>query len=82
MNPIKKLYKDLSNDELILLVKEIKKADETGIFPEDSQIRVMIRKSAEITGMDASSNILMTQINICKEAAIRWVSAINYMGDY
>jgi hypothetical protein len=82
MNPIKKLYKDLSNEELILLVEEIIKSDETGTFPEDSQVRVMCRKSAEITGMDMASNIMMTQINICKEAATRWVSVMDYMGDY
>ena len=74
MNPIKKLYKDLSNAELMLLVQELEKSDETGTFPEDSKVREMCRKSAEITGMDMASNIMMTQINICKEASIRWLA--------
>lgn len=81
LNPIKKLYKDLSNEELILLVKEIQVSDETGTFPEDSLVRDMCRKSAEITGMDMASNLLMTQINICKEASIRWVSVMNYINE-
>jgi len=81
MNPIKKLYKDLSNEELILLVQELEKSDETGTFPEDSQVREMCRKSAEITGMDMASNIMMTQINICKEASTRWLSVMRYIND-
>ena len=81
MNPIKKLYRDLSNEELMLLVKELEKSDETGTFPEDSLVRDMCRKSAEITGMDMASNIMMTQINICKEASIRWISVMRYIND-
>ena len=81
LNPIKKLYKDLSNEELILLVKEIQVSDETGVLPIQSLVRDMRRKSAEITGMDMASNLLMTQINICKEASIRWVSVMNYIND-
>ena len=78
LNPIKKLYKDLSNEELILLVKEIQVSDETGVLPIQSLVRDMCRKSAEITGMDMASNLLM---NICKEASIRWVSVMNYIND-
>ena len=81
MNPIKKLYRDLSKEELMLLVKELEKSDETGTFPEDSLVRDMCRKSAEITGMDMASNIMMTQINICKEASIRWISVMRYIND-
>ena len=81
MNPIKKLYRGLSNEELMLLVKELEKSDETGTFPEDSLVRDMCRKSAEITGMDMASNIMMTQINICKEASIRWISVMRYIND-
>jgi hypothetical protein len=81
LNPIKKLYQDLSNEELILLVKEIQVSDETGVIPIQSLVRDMCRKSAEITGMDMASNLLMTQINICKEASIRWVSVMNYIND-
>lgn len=73
MNPIKKLYSDLTDEQVISGINEIKDADITGIIPTDSIIRELCRKSAKITGMDVSSNMLHTQVGILKEGAMRWL---------
>ena len=73
MNPIKQLYSDLTDVELEVLVKEIRESEETGVFQEESEIRNLCRKTSEITKMDVSSNLLMVQLGVVKEAAFRWL---------
>ena len=73
MNPIKQLYSDLTNVELEVLVKEIRESEKTGVFPKESEIRILCRKTSEITKMDVSSNLLMVQLGVLKEAAFRWL---------
>ena len=76
MNTIKQLYLDLSNTELTLLIREIRESEVTGVFPDNSLIRDLCRKSANITGMDVSSNLLMVQIGVLKEGSYRWLEDI------
>jgi hypothetical protein len=73
MNEISKLYADLSDDEIKLSVREIKEAEKTGIFPDNSMVRKLCRETAKLTQMDVSSNLLMVQINILKQASYRWL---------
>lgn len=77
MSDIKKLYSDLSDDELRIAVEEIKNAEMTGVFGDDSIIRNLCRETAKITNMDISSNLLMVQIGLLKEAAYRWILTLN-----
>lgn len=73
MNPIKQLFSDLTNVELEVLVKEIRESEKTGIFENDSEIRNLCRKISKITQIDVSSNLLMVQLGVLKEAAFRWL---------
>ena len=73
MNPIKQLFSDLSDEEVIIGINEIKDAETTGVFQNDSISRELCRKSSKITGMDVSSNLLHTQVGILKEGAYRWL---------
>jgi hypothetical protein len=73
MNTIKQLFSDLSDEELILTINEIKESDVTGIFPDNSNVRALCQESARITKMDVSSNLLMVQINVLKEGSYRWL---------
>lgn len=77
MNPIAELYKNLNDTELTIIIREIRESEKTGVFQEESQIRNLCRKTSEITGMDISSNLLMVQMGVLKEAAFRWLNIIN-----
>ena len=79
MNPIKQLFSDLSDEELILTINEIKESDVTGVFPDNSNVRALCQESANITNMDVSSNLLMVQLNILKEGAYRWLDCRNIL---
>ena len=76
MSDIKKLYSNLSDDKLRVAVEEIKNAEETGVFGDDSIIRNLCRETAKITNMDVSSNLLMVQVGVLKEAAYRWIDTL------
>ena len=76
MSSIKTLYSSLSDDKVKIAVEECKSAETTGVFGDDSIIRNLCRETAKITNMDISSNLLMVQIGVLKEAAYRWIETL------
>ena len=77
MNPITELYKNLNDTELTIIIGEIKESEKTGTFGDESEIRKLCHKTSEITGMDISSNLLMVQMGVLKEAAFRWLENLS-----
>lgn len=73
MNPINELYKNLTDSELTIIIGEIRESEKTGTFGNESEIRKLCRKTSEITNLDISSNLLMVQMGVLKEAAFRWL---------
>jgi hypothetical protein len=76
MNPITELFKNLHDVELKIMIEEIREAEKTGTFGNDSQIRDLCRKTSEITGIDVSSNLLIVQMGVLKMAAFRWLEKL------
>jgi hypothetical protein len=74
MNPIQKVFKDLTDTELKEMVLEIQECEKTGVFEYDSRIRTLCRIVGGITGMDVSSNLLTVQFGVLKECSFRWVN--------
>lgn len=79
MNPIKQLFSDLSDEELILTINEFKESDVTGKFPDNSNVRALCQECSKITGLDTSSNLMMVQISILKEGSYRWLNCRNVL---
>ena len=74
MNQVQEIFTGLTDHELEVIIHEIKRAETTGVFGDQSSIRELCRRVAVTTGMDVSSNLLMVQIGVLKEAAYRWVN--------
>jgi hypothetical protein len=72
-NPIVKLFNELSDADVQTALNDFIEAEKTGIYPMDSIIRTLAKQCAEITKVDTSSNLLMVQMNVLKEGALRWV---------
>ena len=72
MKSIRKIYTDLDDIELMQILSEIEESEINGSYPNNSKIREIAKQSAHITGMDISSNLLLVQMNVLKEAAFRW----------
>jgi hypothetical protein len=71
-NDLKELYDSLTNKELLVIMNEIKEAELTGSYPEDSAIRALSNKASQITKTDTASMLMLTQLNVFRQAAYRW----------
>jgi hypothetical protein len=72
-NPITKLFNALSDEDILAVLNEIVEAEKTGQFGLESKIRELAKECNVITRTDVSANLLMVQINVLKEGAMRWV---------
>lgn len=72
-NDLNELYDSLTDKELLVIMNEIKEAELTGSYPEDSAIRTLSTKASQITKTDTSSMLMLTQMNVFRQAALRWV---------
>lgn len=73
MNQIQQMYNAISNEELMEAIREIQQSEETGIIGHT--VRKYARASSIITNSETSTELLMTQINLLKQAAFRWTKA-------
>lgn len=72
MNKIVDLFQKIDDIELQKAVNEIKEDNDTGII-RDGVVRKYAKLSADITGNNISTELFMTEINILRQAAFRWV---------
>lgn len=71
-NPINKLFKEISDEELRQSIREIQEDEKTG-FICDGVVRKYAKETVSITGESFSSILMHTQINLLREAAYRWI---------
>jgi hypothetical protein len=71
-NSITELYRSLSTNDIIKVINEIEYCETNGSFPEYSLIRELCKRTATITGLDVSSNLMHVQMGVLKEASFRW----------
>jgi hypothetical protein len=71
MNPIKRLFLGLPDDELRAAVAELKVLDDTGVMPQGSiaALSTRVRETVGITASDARS-VVMSEV--IRQAAFRW----------
>lgn len=72
LNPIKELFESISDDELKLIIKEIKEDAPTGIIRTNGGIRRYAKKVTDITGNSVSTDLFITEMNLLREAAFRF----------
>ena len=72
MKSIQEIYKKLSDLEILEFLTDMENCENNGSFPDDSIIRKLCKQTTEITGLDVSSNLLMVQMGVLKEAAYRY----------
>ncbi len=74
MNPITKLFSDISDEELKAAIIEIKQSDITGYVADNGYVRKYAKLTGEITGGFTTTDFYMTTINFLKQAAFRWAA--------
>lgn len=75
MDEIKKLFENISDEELLLAVSEIKEDSESGIIRE-GVVRKYSKLACEMTNEPRlSTHLYLSEISILKQAAFRWLKA-------
>lgn len=73
MNKITEIFQQISSEELQRAIVEIKISDSTGIIESDSVVRKYANIVSGITGNPISTELFLTQSQLLKQAAFRWV---------
>lgn len=72
INPIFSIMNDLTNERLIKIIHEIKKADSTGVFDEASEYRELVKEICKATSTtNISSFMTYTLTLVFKEFTYR-----------
>lgn len=78
MNKIKEIFNQMTDEEVLQGIREIKESDETGIIPDGIIRKYAKEVKSETNGM--SLDLLHTMIGILKQGAFRWESEVkNYL---
>lgn len=72
MNPILQIFTQLTDEELYSAINDIDKAEKSGAYEDDSIIRNLATKVAEINQQDVSMNLFITQVSVLREVSKRW----------
>ncbi len=75
MNKIKQFFSDISDSELVELIEELKESDENGFIGD--KVRELARKMSVLTNSLTTTDFLMVQLGIMKEASFRWVNKLS-----
>jgi len=77
-NKITELFSSISNEELKQAIKEIKEDGEIGIIRFGGVVRKYTELTIKITGDFTSLILFMTEINLLREAAYRWIDTRDF----
>ena len=73
MNKVLEVFEQISSEELRRAIAEIKTAESTGII-EEGIVRKYANIVSGITGNPISTELFMTQMNLLRQAAFRWIA--------
>jgi len=75
--PIQLIYSNLSDNEIIQAVNEIKEDEPQGIIRIGGMVRKLAESISELTGESLSTHLTMAQINLWREAANRFTKKVD-----
>lgn len=70
-NLVNEVFNGLRDDFIVDVIKEIRQADETGVFEEASNYRELVKEVCLLTNGSYSTNMLMVMTMVFKEYAYR-----------
>ena len=76
-NEITKVFSDMSNEELVLVIQEMKEDGSQGIIRMDGIIRKTCKIVHKIVGGNMYEHMMMVQFSILQEAAYRFTPTMD-----
>ena len=76
-NQVTKVFSDMSDEELVLVIQEMKEDGPQGIIRMDGIVREKCKMVQEITGFNGDQHLMMTEFSILQEAAYRFTPTMD-----
>ena len=76
-NKVTKIFSDMTDEELILVIAEMKEDDPQGIIRENGIVRSKCKMVLDIVGGYTYEHLIMVQVSIMKEAAYRFTPTMD-----
>lgn len=77
VNEVTKVFSDMTNEELVLVIQEMKEDGPQGIIRTEGIVRKKCADVQKIVGGDAYAQMMMVQFSILQEAAYRFTPTID-----
>lgn len=72
MNGIARVFSEMTDEELVLVINEMREDDPQGIIRENGIVRSKCKMVHDIVGGNTYEHLMMVQISILREAAYRF----------
>jgi oligoribonuclease (3'-5' exoribonuclease) len=76
-NKVTKIFSDMTDEELVLVIDEMKEDTPQGIIRENGIIRSKCKMVHDIVGGNTYEHMMMVQVSIIKEAAYRFTPTMD-----
>jgi hypothetical protein len=76
-NQVTKIFSDMSDEELVVVIQEMKEDGLQGIIRMEGIVREKCKMVQEITGGNAYEHLMMAQFSILQEAAYRFTPTMD-----
>lgn len=77
INKVTKIFSDMTDEELILSIQEMKEDGPLGIIRENGVVRNKTKMVRDIVGGNAYEHLMMVQFSILQEAAYRFTPTMD-----
>ena len=77
VNEVTKIFSDMTDEELVLVIDEMREDDPLGIIRENGIVRSKCKMVHDIVGGNTYEHLMMVQVSILREAAHRFTPTMD-----
>jgi oligoribonuclease (3'-5' exoribonuclease) len=77
LNEVTKIFSDMTDEELVLVIDEMREDDPLGIIRENGIVRSKCKMVHDIVGGNTYEHLMMVQVSILREAAYRFTPTMD-----
>lgn len=77
VNEVTKIFSDMTDEELVLVIDEMREDDPLGIIRENGIVRSKCKMVHDIVGGNTYEYLTMVQVSILREAAHRFTPTMD-----
>ena len=77
LNEVTKIFSDMTDEELVLVIDEMREDDPLGIIRENGIVRSKCKMVQDIVGGNTYEHLMMVQVSILRESAYRFTPTMD-----